>query len=59
MPVKINYPGTTEIFSSGEIPDLEQYGLKEPEPVSGYLQLVGGEDAGLRRIQSYFWEKIC
>jgi deoxyribodipyrimidine photo-lyase len=57
VPIKINYPGTTEIFSSGEIPDLEQYGLKEPEPVSGYLELVGGEDAGLRRIQSYFWKK--
>jgi deoxyribodipyrimidine photo-lyase len=57
VPITINYPGTTEIFSSGEIPDLEQYGLKEPEPVSGYLELVGGEDAGLRRIQSYFWEK--
>jgi deoxyribodipyrimidine photo-lyase len=56
-PIKINYPGITEIFSSGEIPELEQYGLKEPEPISGYLELVGGEDAGLRRIQSYFWDR--
>lgn len=56
-PITINYPGTTEIFSSGEIPDLEQYGLKEPEPASGYLEMVGGEDAGLRRIQSYFWDR--
>jgi deoxyribodipyrimidine photo-lyase len=57
VPIIINYPGTTEIFSSGQIPDLEQYGLKEPEPASGYLELVGGEDAGLRRIQSYFWDR--
>ncbi len=57
-PISINYPGTSVIFSSGEIPKLNDYGLEESKPASNFvLGFDGGERAGLRRIQSYFWEK--
>ncbi len=56
-PLTIKYPGTDTIFSNGDFPEYSHFGLKEPEPASAYVELVGGEDAGLRRIQSYFWEK--
>ncbi len=42
---------------SGEVPELETYGLEEPEFVrEKVMEFDGGERAGLRRIQSYFWE---
>ncbi|MDG1276650.1 MAG: DASH family cryptochrome [Algoriphagus sp.] len=57
-PISINYPGTEVIFSSGEIPKLNQYGLEESMPASSLvLGFDGGERPGMRRIQSYFWEK--
>lgn len=57
-PSTISYPGTEVILSSGEIPNLSQYGLEEPRPELGLvLGFDGGERAGLRRIQSYFWDK--
>jgi len=57
-PISITYPGKEVIFSSGEIPKLNKFGLEQPLPsFSSVLSFEGGERAGLRRIQSYFWEK--
>ncbi len=57
-PITINYPGTEVIFSPGELPKLSQFGLEEPgSDPSLVLGFDGGERAGLRRIQSYFWDK--
>ncbi|WP_296704562.1 DASH family cryptochrome, partial [Algoriphagus sp.] len=58
IPISISYPGTDVIFSSGEIPKLNQFGLESQDSVdNSVLGFKGGERAGLRRIQSYFWDK--
>ncbi|MEN2280680.1 DASH family cryptochrome [Algoriphagus sp. SE2] len=57
-PISIPYPGTDVIFSSGEIPNLSQFGLERQNSANNSaLGFKGGERAGLRRVQSYFWEK--
>jgi deoxyribodipyrimidine photo-lyase len=57
-PISIPYPGTSVIFSSGEIPKLNELGLEKSIQASNLvLGFDGGERSGHRRIQSYFWEK--
>lgn len=57
-PRKIKFP---EIgIELGKIPELSTFGLSEPSVVKkGVLPFVGGEDAGIQRLQSYFWENDC
>ncbi|MBN7814351.1 DASH family cryptochrome [Algoriphagus pacificus] len=56
-PLTVSYPGTEVIFSAGDIPELSQFGLEEAKQTSrSVIGLVGGERAGLRRLQSYFWD---
>lgn len=42
----------------GDIPQLEDFGLSEPEPAEGIIcNFTGGETAGLERLKQYIWEK--
>lgn len=44
----------------GEIPKLTDLGLEEtPIDSQGVLLFQGGETAGKKRLQDYFWEKDC
>ena len=55
-PKQFNFPRNL-IPISGEVPELHTYGLEEPESErKKVMEFDGGECAGLRRIQSYFWE---
>lgn len=57
QPNKINFPNESVLPQSGELPDLKSYGLENPEPERrSVMKFDGGESAGLKRIQSYFWE---
>ena len=57
-PRKIKFP---EIgIELGKIPELSTFGLSETSVAKkGVLPFVGGEDAGIQRLQSYFWENDC
>ncbi|MCS6831937.1 MAG: DASH family cryptochrome [Flammeovirgaceae bacterium] len=45
-------------ITSGEIPTLSQLGLTEVLPTEKHqFVFVGGEDAGIARLNEYFWEK--
>ncbi|WP_087937978.1 DASH family cryptochrome [Algoriphagus faecimaris] len=55
-PKKLNFPRNL-IPISGEVPEMETYGLEEPGFVrEKVMEFDGGERAGLGRIQSYFWD---
>ncbi|MCH7397848.1 DASH family cryptochrome [Belliella sp. DSM 107340] len=44
----------------GDFPDLSSYGIgKVPVSLRAVMEFKGGEDAGMARIDSYFWEKDC
>ncbi|NVJ86421.1 MAG: DASH family cryptochrome [Algoriphagus sp.] len=58
QPSSINFPSKDLIPLEGTLPDITTYGLEEPEAEHrSVMQFDGGESAGLRRIQSYFWEE--
>lgn len=58
QPSSINFPSKERLPLEGTIPDLTTYGLEEPEAEHrSVMQFDGGESAGLRRIQAYFWEE--
>ncbi|TVP53524.1 MAG: DASH family cryptochrome [Mongoliibacter sp.] len=57
-------PGTLKFpdlnRDKGELPDMKYFGLEEPEPdPRRVLVFKGGEEEGLRRLQTYFWENNC
>lgn len=57
-PEKINFPEIS--IELGEIPELSTFGLSEPSVAKkGVLPFIGGEDAAIQRLQSYFWENDC
>ncbi len=44
----------------GELPSLQDLGLPEPQPEQRMvLDFQGGEEAGLERLHTYFWERDC
>lgn len=57
-PEKIKFP---EIgIELGKIPELSTFALSEPSvSKKGVLPFIGGEDAGIQRLQTYFWENDC
>jgi deoxyribodipyrimidine photo-lyase len=58
IPERIHFPELKYDF--GEIPDLSTLGIQDlTSSVKGLLQFKGGEDEGIRRLQSYFWENDC
>lgn len=58
QPSSINFPSKERLPLEGTIPELTTYGLEEPEAEHrSVIQFDGGESAGLRRIQTYFWEE--
>ncbi|MDF2156382.1 DASH family cryptochrome [Algoriphagus sp. CAU 1675] len=58
QPTSINFPTKDLIPLEVTLPDLTTYGLEEPEAEQrSVMQFEGGESAGLRRIQTYFWEE--
>ncbi|PRY89981.1 DASH family cryptochrome [Mongoliibacter ruber] len=57
-PAKLRFPDLNR--SLGDLPDMSTYGLEEPESdPRTVLVFEGGEEAGLRRLQTYFWENDC
>ncbi|TFV95740.1 DASH family cryptochrome [Algoriphagus kandeliae] len=58
QPEKISFPEKEIIPQAGVMPDLQTYGLEEPESEPRAVMVFeGGERAGLRQIHSYIWEK--
>lgn len=57
-PNSINFPKIE--IEKGQIPALSEFGLEEPEDTGrGVLMYKGGEQEGLRRLQTYFWNLDC
>ncbi|SNS11236.1 deoxyribodipyrimidine photo-lyase (single-stranded DNA-specific) [Belliella buryatensis] len=55
-PQKINSPN----INWGKMPLLSKYGLEKPANSSqAVIVFEGGEDEGIRRLQTYFWENDC
>lgn len=60
LPVPENLSFSDTAKSLGDLPDLSMYGLEEPESdPRRVLEFEGGEEAGIRRLQTYFWEHDC
>jgi deoxyribodipyrimidine photo-lyase len=56
VPTPTKLPKLPEV-EIGNIPDLSDLGLEEPEFDSrSVLQFQGGESAGLSRLKAYFWD---
>jgi deoxyribodipyrimidine photo-lyase len=56
IPKKIKFPFVHKEL--GEFPELSTFGLKEPESSQNSVMVFkGGEDEGIRRLQTYFWEQ--
>ncbi|WP_099239607.1 DASH family cryptochrome [Synechococcus sp. BDU 130192] len=57
VPTPTQLPPLPETVAPGEIPSLQDLGLPEPtiDP-RGVLPFKGGETAGMKRLQAYFWE---
>jgi len=57
VPQKIDSP---KIKTPGKIPTIKELGLEEqPTDQRAVMQFKGGEDAALKRLQTYFWEADC
>jgi deoxyribodipyrimidine photo-lyase len=53
-------PSLPRDLNCGELPDWEQLGLRSPErDRRAQMQFVGGETAGLARMQDYIWTTDC
>lgn len=58
LPVPKSIPFPKQKFETIELPNLLEFGLKEPiKSTRGVLEFIGGETEGLGRLQAYFWEK--
>ena len=54
-PDHINFPAINCDF--GQIPELSTLGFQEPvASAKGVMQFTGGEDEGIKRLQTYFWD---
>lgn len=57
-PNKINFPSLNKII--GELPTLKDLRVEEVEvSKKGVLEFKGGEEEGMRRLHTYFWENDC
>jgi deoxyribodipyrimidine photo-lyase len=57
-PKKMNFPSDLEPSLFGEVPTLQTYGLEKPtRDAKSWMEVEGGEQPGLGRLRSYFWEK--
>lgn len=62
--VRKTFPAPNNIKSPtiewGDFPILSKYGLENPAISSQAVMVFeGGEDEGIRRLQTYFWENDC
>lgn len=57
-PSKINFPSLNR--NIGELPTLKDLQAEEVESSrKGVLEFKGGEEEGMRRLNTYFWENDC
>jgi deoxyribodipyrimidine photo-lyase len=56
VPKQIKFPLLQKDL--GQFPELSTFGLKEPESSQKSVMVFkGGEDEGIRRLQTYFWDQ--
>jgi deoxyribodipyrimidine photo-lyase len=60
FPIPINLKLPELDVLRGEIPSLKSFGLEKPDAdPRSVLVFEGGEEEGLRRLQTYFWKNDC